>query len=169
MQILDLAGGRHQMHRAVGSQLIYNLQSRQSLFLGVLTADRFMTILRLHLADSSTTDPRLSAYEVEATGTTELTKENSLKDSPAGDQLPLNLSVDPGTELSSEQLLFSVATDYHRQLENLMSQNVDDIYSAPVYAAQHVNGGLGSQHFLIGVPPSANVNSSVLQIFLSYV
>jgi alpha-galactosidase len=39
MKIYDLAQPTDGMHRAVGSQLIYNRQSRQSLFLGALTSD----------------------------------------------------------------------------------------------------------------------------------
>jgi hypothetical protein len=35
------------MHRGVGSQLIYNRESKQSLFIGALTADRLLTYLHL--------------------------------------------------------------------------------------------------------------------------
>ena len=49
----------HGMHRAVGSQLIYNRESHESLFLGALTSDRFLTILRLHVAGSGR-DPRIT-------------------------------------------------------------------------------------------------------------
>ncbi len=45
--IYDLGGAPDGMHRGVGSQLIYNRQTKQSLFLGALTSDRFLTILRL--------------------------------------------------------------------------------------------------------------------------
>ncbi|MGA8439746.1 MAG: alpha-galactosidase [Candidatus Sulfotelmatobacter sp.] len=44
-------------------------------------------------------------------------KENSLKHSSAEDQVELSLPVAPGGELSSERVLFSLSTDYHRQLE----------------------------------------------------
>ncbi|MGO8720802.1 MAG: PKD domain-containing protein [Acidobacteriaceae bacterium] len=115
--IRNLADAEQQMHRAVGSQLIYNRQSHQSLFFGALTSDRFLTILRLHLAASSGSSPHLAAYEVDSTGTTELTKQNSLQHSPAEDQVELSLPVQPGADLSSERVLFSLSTDYHRQLE----------------------------------------------------
>lgn len=117
MQIHDLADAADHIHRAVGSQLIYNRQSRESLLLGALTSNRFLTILRLHLAGSSGNAPRLAVYEVDSTGTTEMQKENSLKHSSPGDQVQLNLPVMPGAELSSECLLFSLSKDYHRQLE----------------------------------------------------
>lgn len=117
MQIRDLGNAEHQMHRAVGSQLIYNRQSHESLFLGALTSNQFLTILRLHMASSSSSSPRMAAYEVESTGTTEMEKENSLQNSPAVDQIQLSLPVEPGKELSSEKLLFSVSKDYHNQLE----------------------------------------------------
>jgi len=42
---LDQAPGG--MHRGVGSQLIYNRDSGQSLFLGALTSDRFLTVMHL--------------------------------------------------------------------------------------------------------------------------
>jgi alpha-galactosidase len=113
----ELSDAERQMHRAVGSQLIYNQQSHQSLFLGALTSDRFLTILRLHLAPSDNNPPRLLNYEVDSTGTTEMAKENSLRLSKAEDQVDLSLPVAPEEELSSERMVFSLSTDYHKQLE----------------------------------------------------
>jgi alpha-galactosidase len=115
--IRNFADAEKQMHRAVGSQLIYNRRSHESLFLGALTSDRFLTILRLHLAASPGNTAHAVSYEVDSTGTTEMAKENSLEHSPAADQVELSLPVASGAELSSERLLFSLATDYHRQLE----------------------------------------------------
>ena len=45
--IYDLGDAPVGMHRGVGSQLIYNRQTKQSLFVGALTSDRFLTLLRL--------------------------------------------------------------------------------------------------------------------------
>jgi alpha-galactosidase len=45
--IYDLGEAPGGMHRGVGSQLIYNRQTKQSLFVGALTSDRFLTLLRL--------------------------------------------------------------------------------------------------------------------------
>jgi alpha-galactosidase len=112
MVIHDLPDVSNDMHRAVGSQLIYNLATRRNIFLGTLTSDKFLTILRLHVERG-----HLSAYEVDSAGTTELEKDNSLQDSPIEDQIELSLPVAPGADLSSEPLLISTGTDYHRQLE----------------------------------------------------
>jgi alpha-galactosidase len=116
MSIRNFADAEKQMHRGVGCQLIYNRKSHESLFLGALTSDRLLTILRLHLAGSGSST-HASAYEVDSTGTTEMAKENSLEHSSAEDQVELSVPLAPGAEVSSERILFSVGTDYHRQLE----------------------------------------------------
>jgi alpha-galactosidase len=115
MKIHDLAdaGG---MHRGVGSQLLYNRQSHVSFFVGALTSNRFLTVSRLHVGGSMDA-PQIQAFEVDSTGTTEMTKENSLKQSPPADQIELSLTVAPGAGLDSEKLLFGVSGDYHSQLE----------------------------------------------------
>jgi alpha-galactosidase len=107
----DLADG---MHRAVGSQLIYNRQSKQSLFLGTLTSEKWLTVLRLRVDQKQ---PGITSYEVDSTGTTELEKENSLRTSPQQDQIELNLPVESGQSLASEKLVASLSSDYHAQLE----------------------------------------------------
>lgn len=104
------------MHRAVGSQLIYNLDSKQSLFLGTLTSERFLTTLRLHV-DGSGNASHITRYEVDSTGTTELEKENAVEKSAPIDQVELRLPLAPGGELASETLAISAGEDYHRQLE----------------------------------------------------
>jgi alpha-galactosidase len=120
MKIYDLAQPNEGMHRAVGSQLIYNRQSRQSLFLGALTSDKWLTVLRLHVNEKQVNEKKdgISGYEVDSTGTTELAKENSLKESPEEDQIELSLPVEPGQSLASERLLASFSSDYHAQLES---------------------------------------------------
>jgi alpha-galactosidase len=115
--IRNFGDAEMQMHRAVGSQLIYNRRSHESLFLGALTSDRFLTILRLHVAGAAGNAFRPVAYEVDSTGTTEMAKENSLEHSSAEDQVELKVPVGAGEELSSERVLVSLASDYHRQLE----------------------------------------------------
>jgi alpha-galactosidase len=115
MKIYDLAQPTDGMHRAVGSQLIYNRQSRQSLFLGALTSDKWLTVLRLRLNEKK---DGITAYEVDSTGTTELAKENSLKDSAEEDQIELSLPVEPGQSLASERIVASFSSDYHAQLES---------------------------------------------------
>ena len=68
--IHDLADAPGGMHRGVGSQLICNRKSHQSLFLGALSSDQFLTILRLRVVPGN--EPSISAYEVDSTGTTEM-------------------------------------------------------------------------------------------------
>ena len=116
LAILDLGNGRKGMHRAVGSQLIYNRQSGQSLFLGALTSDRLLTIFHLK-EQAAGANSQILSYEAVATGTTEIMKEESLRHSPAAEQVSLSLPVSSGDSLSSEQLMFAVGTDYHAQLE----------------------------------------------------
>jgi hypothetical protein len=116
MQIHDLADAEHQMHRAVGSQLIYNRESRESLFVGTLTSERFLTILRLYVGGTGDAI-HIARYEVDSTGTTEMEKENSLEKSAPVDRVELSLPVAPGSELSSETVAISAGKDYHRQLE----------------------------------------------------
>ncbi len=116
LAIRDLGGAVHGLHRAVGSQLIYNRRSGQSLFLGALTSERLLTIF--HLTERGRgEDARVQAYESVATGTTEIMKGESLKESPASEQVALSLRVEPAASLSSERLMFAVGTDYHAQLE----------------------------------------------------
>lgn len=132
MQIHELGDAKDGMHRAVGSQLIFNRESQQSLFLGTLTSERFLTILRLHVADSGNA-AHIAAFEVDSTGTTEIEKENSLEKSSAEDRVELSLPVAPGAELSSETLAISAGEDYHRQLETYGSM-IRKIHNARVTA-----------------------------------
>src|SRR4029077_3093793 len=115
LKIRDL-GDVEGVHRGVGSQLLYNRQSHVSFFVGALTSNRFLTVSRLHVG-GSTDAPQIQAFEVDSTGTTELTKENSLKQSPPEDQIELGLTIAPGTGVDSENLLFGMSGDYHSQLE----------------------------------------------------
>ncbi|HTU43213.1 MAG TPA: PKD domain-containing protein [Candidatus Aquilonibacter sp.] len=113
MKLHDLGDATSGMHRAVGSQLIYNRQSRQSLFLGTLTSDKWLTVLRLRVDGKQ----NITGYEVDSTGTTELENENSLRESPPEDHIELSLPLEPGQTLSSERLMASLSSDYHSQLE----------------------------------------------------
>jgi len=104
-------------HFAVGSQLIYNRDSRQSLFLGALTSERWLTELRLKVARLSSEAVGFASYTVDCTGTTEVEKNESLRDVPPENQIELSLSVPAGQGLGSERLLFSTGSDYIRQLQ----------------------------------------------------
>ena len=113
--LYDLGGVPGGMHRGAGSQLIYNRESKQSLFLGALTSDRFLTLMHLH-AERVGAKSKIASYTVESTGTTEIQKDFDLKDSPADDQVELSLPLKPGEDMVSERLMFEAGPDYHNQL-----------------------------------------------------
>ena len=113
--LYDLGGVHGGMHRGAGSQLIYNRESKRSLFLGALTSDRFLTLMHLQ-AEGMGAKTKIASYTVESTGTTEIQKEFDLKDSPADDQVELSLPVKPGEDMVSERLMFEAGPDYHNQL-----------------------------------------------------
>lgn len=115
LKIYDLGQAPNGMHRAVGSQLIYNKESKQSLFLGVLTSDRFLTIFHLKTQRSGA-DTNIVSYTVESTGTTEIQNDFDLKHSPPEDRVELRLPVKRGEEIASERLLFEAGPDYQDQL-----------------------------------------------------
>jgi alpha-galactosidase len=114
MEIHDLLQASDGLHLAVGSQLIYNRNSRQSLFLGALTSEHWLTVMHLHVDQKQ---GGFTGYEVDSTGTTELAKQNSLKNSPKEDQIELSLPVESGKTLASEHVAASFSSDYHDQLE----------------------------------------------------
>ena len=116
LKIRDLGDGPDGVHRAVGSQLIYNRESKQSLFLGALTSDRLLTIFHLK-EEGSGGNVHLVSYDAESTGTTEIMKGESLSESPAAQQVELKLPVAAGESQPSERLMFAVGSDYHEQLE----------------------------------------------------
>ena len=116
MKIMDLTEPAGGMHRAVGSQLIYNRKSGQSLFLGVLSANRFLTIF--HLKAESAPTAHIASYDVESTGTTEILKGESLKNAPPDDQIDLSLPLGAGETLESEPVMFAAGSDYHAQLQD---------------------------------------------------
>ena len=118
--IYDLGGAPDGMHRGVGSQLIYNRQSKQSLFLGALTSDHFLTILRLK-AEGKGADAKVASYDVESTGTTEIQKALSRAETLEpkhlkSDRIELSLPLNPGEEMSSERVMFAAGPDYLGQL-----------------------------------------------------
>ncbi len=101
----------------VGSQLIYNRKSGNSLFMAALTSSRWLTLLRVKVNRDISTGPQIDSYTVDSTGTTEIEKKESLRDASPADQIELSLPLQPGKELSSEQLMFAAGPDYHSQLE----------------------------------------------------
>ena len=120
LQIYDLGKTSNGVHRAVGSQLIYNQQSRQSIFFGALTSDRLLTILHLDTTPAAA-GATITGFAADSTGTTEIqaTEEDSaLRPGPKENIIELSLPLENGATLSSERLMFALGSDYHAQLEN---------------------------------------------------
>jgi len=132
LTIRDLGAAPAGMHRAVGSQLIFNRQSGQSLFVAALTSEKFLTVF--HLKETSApASPDLVSFEAVAEGTTEILRGESLHDSPPAEQVELALPVKPGESLSSERLMIAAGNDYHAQLEH---------YGEAVRALHHARVGV---------------------------
>jgi alpha-galactosidase len=117
LQLYDLGKAPNGIHRAVGSQTIYNQQSKESIFLGTLSADKLLTIFHLNTKPG----PSVSSFTVDCTGTTEIqaTEEGSgVKEGPKENVVELSLPVASGDTMSSEPLMFATGHDYHADLEN---------------------------------------------------
>ncbi len=115
LKLYDLGKAPGGMHRGAGSQLIYNRESKQSLFIGALTSDRFLTLLHLQAAGTGA-ETKIASFNVDSTGTTEIQKEVAFEDAPAEDQIELSLPLAPGAEMVSERLMIEAGLDYHNQL-----------------------------------------------------
>jgi alpha-galactosidase len=115
LALYDLGEAPGGMHRGVGSQLIYNRESKLSLFLAALTSDRFLTVMHLK-AEGKGAKAKIASFNVESTGTTEIQKDFDLKDAPADDQIELDLPLKAGEDMTSELLMFEAGPDYHDQL-----------------------------------------------------
>ena len=115
LHLYDLGKAPAGMHRGAGSQLIYNRDSKQSLFLGALSSDRFLTLLHLQAAGTGA-ETKIVSFSADSTGTTEVQKEFDMKNAPAEDLIELNLALAPGGEMRSERLLLQAGPDYHGQL-----------------------------------------------------
>jgi alpha-galactosidase len=120
LQIYDLGKAPNGLHFGVGSQTIYNQQSKESVFFGALSADRLLTILHLQ-TKTGATGPAISALTVDCAGTTEImasNEESGVREGPKENLIELSLPVNDGESLSSEPLMFAAGIDYHVQLEN---------------------------------------------------
>ena len=121
LQIYTLGKAPEGMHRAVGSQLIYNRDSTESLFLGALTSSRFLTIIHLQTQSSSPDGPSIASYTVDSTGTTEIQAtdpESGLREGPAENLIELSVPLPAGESITSERVMFAAGRSYHSQLEN---------------------------------------------------
>lgn len=115
LSIYDLGSGPRQMHRASWSQVIYNRESKQSLFLGALSGERFLTLFHL-MYEGAGDNAKIASYTVDATGTTELHKEMSLRQAQPGEVVELSLPLNAGQSMTSERLMMTTGTDYLGQL-----------------------------------------------------
>ncbi len=121
LQIYDLGKAPNGMHRAVGSQLIYNRESKESLFLGALTSDRFLTIIHLQTKSSSPDASAIASYTVDSTGTTEIQAtdpESGLRGRPAENLIELSVPLPAGESITSERVMFAAGGNYYSQLDN---------------------------------------------------
>jgi alpha-galactosidase len=140
LQIYDLGKAPNGMHRAVGSQLVYNRESKESLFLGALTSNRFLTVIHLQTQPSSPEGPRVASYTVDATGTTEIQAtdpESGLREGPAENLIELSVPLPAGESMTSERVMFAAGKDYYSQLDN---------YGAVIRVLHH--GRVGTDNLL---------------------
>ncbi len=98
--------------------MIYNRDSRYSLLLAAMTADKWLTVYHLKTQSDGYGSAQVSSYAVDCTGTTEIMKKESLRDDPPQDQVELSLPLAAGQTMASEKVMFSVTRDYHAQLES---------------------------------------------------
>jgi alpha-galactosidase len=119
VHIYDLGGAWKGVHRATGSQLIYSQDSKQSVFFGALSADRFLTMIHLQTG-TTVTGPRITSYTIDSTGASEMQSSDEDRGYDAefngGEELSLPLA--PGDKMTSERVMFAVGGDYYAQLEN---------------------------------------------------
>jgi len=121
LQIYDLGKAPSGMHRAVGSQLLYNRRSKESLFLGSLTSNRFLTIIHLQTQPSSPESLGIASYTVDSTGTTEIQAtdpESGLREGPAENLIELSVPLLAGESMTSERVMFAAGKNYYSQLDN---------------------------------------------------
>jgi alpha-galactosidase len=128
------------LHLAVGSQLIYNRQSKYSLLLAALTSDRWLTIMHLETASPGTA--RISSYTADSTGTTEIMKKESICEDATSDQIELSTLLGPGKAIASERLAFSVSNQYHAQLETY-GEAIRVLHQARIPGLLPGDGGAG--------------------------
>jgi hypothetical protein len=120
LRIYDLGRSPNGMHRAVSSQLVYNRQSKESVFFGALTSDRLLTIFHLKTRPGSD-GATIASFTVDSTGTTEIQatdEESGLREGPRENLIQLSLPLPSGGSMASERLMFAAGSDYHAQLEN---------------------------------------------------
>ncbi len=137
LKIYDLGKAPGGMHRGVGSQLIYNQESKESIFFGALSSDRFLTIMHLKANSDAQKAAGVASYTVDSTGTTEIQAtdpESGLRHGPAKNLVELSLPVAPDAALGSERLMFALGNNYYSIL---------DTYGAAIRVLHHSRSGTG--------------------------
>ncbi len=137
LKIYDLGQAPAGMLRAVGSQLIYNQQSKESIFFGALSSDRFLTIMHLKVNSDTPRSSEIASYTVDSTGTTEIQAsdpESGLRGGPVKNLVELSLPVAPGAAIDSERLMFAVGNNYYSIL---------DTYGSAIRLLHHSRSGTG--------------------------
>jgi hypothetical protein len=117
LQIFDLGKVANGMHLGVGSQTVYNQQSKEGVFFGALSADRLLTLLHLQ---SKPNGAGIAGFTVDSAGTTEImatNEESGVREGPKENLVELSLPLANGDSMSSEPVMFAAGTDYHAQLE----------------------------------------------------
>ena len=115
MKLYDLGKAPKGMHRAVGSQMVYNRESKQSLFIGALTADKLLIYLHIQ-ASGDGPQTKIDSFNADFSGTTDIQRDFDLKDASPENQLEVSLPVEPGAKFVSEKLMFEAGADYEKQL-----------------------------------------------------
>ena len=137
LKIYDLGQAPAEMLRAVGSQLIYNQQSKESIFFGALSSDRFLTIMHLKVNPDALHSSEIASYTVDSTGTTEIQAsdpESGLRGGPVKNLVELSLPVAPGAAIDSERLMFALGNNYYSIL---------DTYGSAIRLLHHSRSGTG--------------------------
>jgi alpha-galactosidase len=117
LKIYDLGQAPGGEHRAIGSQMVYNQASKQSLFFGTLTSRRFLTIIHLR-AHSTSGRSNIDSYTVESTGTTEVQDVvDGVPREQGFERIWLSVPLLPAGKIRSERLMFATGDDYYSQLE----------------------------------------------------
>jgi alpha-galactosidase len=137
LKIYDLGQAPHGMLRAVGSQLIYNQQSKESIFFGALSSDRFLTIMHLKVNSNVPHSPGIASYTVDSTGITEIQAsdpQSGLRDGPAKNLVELSLPIASDAAIGSENLMFALGNSYYSML---------DTYGEAIHLLHHSRFGNG--------------------------
>lgn len=117
LKLMDLGEPANGMHRASGSQLIYNRRSGISLFMGALAADKLLTVFHLKSSGHGP-DARILSFDVAATGTNEVLRDETEQGYPSTNNVTLKLRAAQGESINSEPLMFAIGRNYHEQLDN---------------------------------------------------